>query len=59
MKNTYINRRRKKIIRYRSASRYPNAADNRYYLERIADIALTAATACGAVTIFVFLFTMA
>lgn len=51
--------RPKKIIRYPNASRYPNAADNRYYLDRIADIALTAATACGAVTIFAVLVMMA
>lgn len=51
--------RRKKIIRYRTASRYPNAADSRYYLGRLADIILTVATTCGAVTIFAFLFSMA
>ena len=51
--------RRKKIIRYRYASRYPNAADRQYYLDKAADIILTTATACGAVTIFAFLFTMA
>ena len=58
MKNTTYNRN-KKIIRYRKPSRYPNAADNRYYLDRLADIILTAATACGAVTIVAFLGIMA
>ena len=54
MKNTTYNRN-KKIIRYRKPSRYPNAADSRYYLDRLTDIILTAATACGAVTIVAFL----
>lgn len=58
MKNTTY-KRSKKIIRYRKPSRYPNAADNRYYLDRLTDIILTAATACGAVTIVAFLVTMA
>ena len=52
-------KRSKKIIRYRKPSRYPNAADNRYYLDRLTDIILTTATACGAVTIVAFLVTMA
>lgn len=58
MKRTTYNRSRK-IIRYRKPSRYPNAADNRYYLDRLTDIILTAATACGAVTIVAFLITFA
>ena len=49
----------KKIIRYRKPSRYPNAADRRYYLDRLTDIILTAATACGAVTIVAFLVVLA
>lgn len=57
MKTTTYNR--KKIIRYRKPSRYPNAADNRYYLDRLTDIILTTATACGAVTIVAFLIAMA
>ena len=58
MKTTTYNRNRK-IIRYRKPSRYPNAADGRYYLDKVTDILLTAATACGAVTIVAFLVTMA
>ena len=50
---------RRKVIRYRTASRYPNAADRNSYLDRLSDIVLTAATACGAATIIAFLFTMA
>ena len=48
-----------KVIRYRKPSRYPNAADRRYYIDRLTDILLSAATACGAVTILAFLFVMA
>ena len=58
MKNTTYNRNRK-IIPYRKPSRYPNGADSRYYLDRLTDILLTAATACGAVTIVAFLVTFA
>ena len=58
MKTTTYNRK-KKIVHYRKPCRYPNAADNRYYLDRLTDIILTAATACGAVTIVAFLITMA
>ena len=46
------------VIRYRKPSRYPNAADRRYYIDRLTDILLSAATACGAVTILAFLFVM-
>ena len=49
----------RKVIRYRKPSRYPNAADRRYYIDRLTDILLSAATACGAVTILAFLFVMA
>lgn len=48
--------RKKKIIRYRPARKYPNAADSRYYLDRLTDMILTAATVCGTVTILAFLF---
>ena len=58
MKNTTVHHR-KKVVRYRTAHRYPNAADRNYYLDRLSDIILTAATACGAVTIIAYLFTMA
>ncbi len=54
--------RHNKVIRYRKPSRrpnrYPNAADTRYYMDRLTDILLTAATACGAVTVLAFLFVM-
>lgn len=54
--------RTNKVIRYRKPSRtayrYPNAADRRYYIDRLTDILLSAATACGAVTILAFLFLM-
>ena len=58
MKTTTYNRN-KKIIRYRKPSRYPNAADRRYYFDRLTDIILSAATACGVVTIVSFLVIMA
>ena len=48
--------RQKKIIHYRPARKYPNAADSRYYLDRITDVILSAATVCGTVTILAFLF---
>ena len=55
--------RHNKVIRYRKPNRkfnrYPNAADSRYYMDRMTDILLTAPTACGAVTILAFLFVMA
>ena len=50
--------RSNKVIRYRKPSRYPNAADRRYYIDRLTDALLSAATACGAVTILAFLFVM-
>ena len=56
---TVTHNRSRKIIPYRKPSRYPNAADRRYYLDRLTDIVLTAATACGAVTIVAFLVVMA
>ena len=56
---TIRHNRKKKIIRHRKPSRYPNAADSRYYLDKATDIILTAATACGAVTIVAFLVVMA
>lgn len=49
----------KKVIRYRPAHKYPNAADSRYYLDRITDVLLSAATVCGTVTILAFLFVVA
>ena len=55
MKNTTA-RRQKKIIPYRPAHRYPNAADKRYYLDRLTDIILSAATVCGTVTSLAFLY---
>lgn len=55
MKTMKTYHKKKKIIRYRPAHRYPNAADKRYYLDRFADGILSVATACGAVTIFAFL----
>ena len=51
-------RRHQKIIRYRPVHKYPNAADRGYYMERIADIILSAATVCGTVTILAFLFVL-
>ena len=51
-----------KVIPYRkpnrTPNRYPNAADRRYYIDRLTDILLSAATACGAVPILAFLFVM-
>lgn len=55
---TVTHNRSRKIIPYRKPSRYPNAADSRYYLDRLTDILLSAATACGAVTILAFLFVL-
>ena len=55
---TVTHNRNRKIIPYRKPSRYPNAADSRYYLDRLTDILLSAATACGAVTILAFLFVL-
>ena len=52
-------RNRNLTIYHANQPAYPNAADNRYYLDRLTDIILTAATACGAVTIVAFLVTMA
>ena len=55
---TVTHKHSRKIIPYRKPSRYPNAADSRYYMDRLTDILLSAATACGAVTILAFLFVM-
>lgn len=41
-----------------SAKRYPNAADKGYFLNRIADVILCAASTMGIVTAFFFLLTM-
>lgn len=37
---------------------YPNAADPRYFLNRVIDVALAVATGMGAITFFFFLATM-
>ncbi len=37
---------------------YPNAAEPRYFLEKVVDILLAAATCMGCITIFFFLITM-
>ena len=55
---TVTHNRSRKIIPSRTPSRHPNAADSRYYLDRLTDILLSAATACGAVTILAFLFVL-
>lgn len=55
---TVTHSRNRKTIPYQKPSRYPNAADRRYYIDRLTDILLSAATACGAVTILAFLFVM-
>lgn len=46
---------RKNMIHFRRKYRYPNAAERRYYLDRISDWFLAAATACGTITIVIFL----
>ncbi len=58
MKKTSTNQQ-KKDTRYRPAHRFPNAADSRYYIDRITDVILSAATVCGTVTILAFLFVVA
>ena len=49
-----------KIIPISEAYRrpYPNAAEPRYYLNRLLDAALSVATGMGCVTVFFFLITM-
>ena len=49
-------RQQRNIISYRPVRKFPNAADSRYYLDRLTDGLLTAATICGTVTILAFLF---
>ena len=51
MTNTYMNRTV-------TAKRYPNAADRSYFLNRLADGVLCAASCMGIVTAFFFLLTM-
>ena len=41
-----------------TASRYPNAAGTRYFLERLADISLCVASCVGIITVLAFLLTM-
>ena len=42
----------------RTAPAYPNAADHRYFLEKLVDGLLSAAICVGVVTIMFFLITM-
>lgn len=46
-----------KVIPFRSrkASRYPNAAQRKYILDRAVDYALTAVTSAGLITALLFL----
>lgn len=41
-----------------TASRYPNAANRRYFWDRLADSALCVASGVGIVTVLFFLLTM-
>ena len=45
----------KKRKNHRSVPRYPNAADRQYYLNKLLDAALAAATGIGAFITLVFL----
>lgn len=42
----------------RTAPAYPNAADRRYFLDKLTDAILSAAVCVGVITIFFFLITM-
>lgn len=64
MKNTAVIRRpnyaaaRRRSYRRTNACAFPNAANGRYFLEKLLDAALAAVTTMGVVVIFVFIFTV-
>ena len=55
-----MNHKNQKIIPISQAYRrpYPNAAEPRYYMNRLLDGLLSVATCMGCVTVFFFLITM-
>lgn len=56
MKKTTISTKRYQPFSHSLSCRYPNAANRRDYLDRLADTMLTVATVCGIITILVVLF---
>ena len=62
MKNTAAIRRpnyaayRRRAFIHTNANSFPNAANGRYFLEKLLDTALAAATTVGVVVIMVFVF---
>lgn len=59
MKTYYSHSRHQKVIPFRRKRRFPNAAGQQYFIHRLLDYALAAATSLGSVTILLFLMTMA